>query len=236
MEEQEIRNETTKPENEQKAESKLKKTRGESKKGRFNCLLEELLESERKPILKLVFPDKYRTHQYRDKQKNTLKELSKELLELGLDIQIKKTASKELQRLIKDKDKGKDQIKHNIEGYGHKKESNFTSWVESKIKGKGPHIYLWKKGNKFLYVGRGGDKRRVSSYKKSKYLIIKGTTIKVWFIKNPSEVPAAECLAWHLYKPLDNKNKPSRSSKKRDKKCPICELKKELKKQIDKLL
>lgn len=228
MEEQEIQNETTKPENEQNAESKQKKTRGESKKRQFNCMLEELLESKRKPILKLVFPEKYRRHQYRDKRKSTLKDLSKELLELGLDIQIKKTASKELQGLIKDK------IKYNIKGYGNKKESNFTSWIKSEIEGKGPHIYSWWKGNKCLYVGKGGDKGRLSSYKKSKYLIIKGTTIKVSFTKHDSEVPAAECLAWHLYKPLDNINKPG--SMKWGKKCPICELKKELKKQIDELL
>lgn len=94
---------------------------------------------------------------------------------------------------------------------------NLLAWAESKL--HGPIIYTFWRGQKCLYVGKGKTWKRLRNYDKSAYLI-SATSIEVFLVTNQSQLGKAECLATHLFKPRDEKVKPSKE--KWGKECPVC--------------
>lgn len=94
---------------------------------------------------------------------------------------------------------------------------NLLHWAESNL--HGPIIYSFWKGEKCLYVGKGITWNRLRSYDKSAYLL-SANSIKVFLVKNKSQLGKAECLATHLFKPRDEKVKPAKE--KWGKACPVC--------------
>jgi hypothetical protein len=106
-----------------------------------------------------------------------------------------------------------------IKGHGLlKRGSNLLDWAEANL--KGPIIYIFWKGRKCLYVGKGKTWRRLRSYEKSAY-INNGSCIEVFLVNSKSQLGKAECIATHLFKPRDEKMKPAKS--KWGKTCPICQ-------------
>jgi hypothetical protein len=106
---------------------------------------------------------------------------------------------------------------------GHGIESRYrrlSMWVDEEI--DGPHIYSFWRGNRCLYVGKGGTGVRLKSYAKSIYLK-EASLVKVWRIAGTSNLGKAECLARHLFAPRDNKIDPA--IRPWSKSCPVCEAK-----------
>ncbi|MGD1211781.1 MAG: hypothetical protein ABR973_10545 [Candidatus Acidiferrales bacterium] len=91
-------------------------------------------------------------------------------------------------------------------------------WAERKL--DGPIVYAFWRRKKCLYVGKGKSYRRLKHYDKSVYLW-HANALEVWQIKTQSRLPRAECLAIHLFKPRDNKQKKA-AKVKWGKACPIC--------------
>jgi len=103
-------------------------------------------------------------------------------------------------------------------------------WAGSSL--SGPIVYGFWKGNRCLYIGKGGSWRRLKSYEKSAYLL-QATRIKAFCIKTKSQLAKAECLATHLFNPRDKKMKPAKV--KWGKKCPICRKHDEVRRQVQNL-
>lgn len=104
-----------------------------------------------------------------------------------------------------------------ITGHGYRDRfERMYKWALCKF--SGPIIYMFWKGNRCLYVGRGDSPKRLRAYRKSYYL--KATTLEVFRIQSKSQLSKAECLAVHLYEPKDNAIWPA--SRKWHKKCPVC--------------
>lgn len=82
-----------------------------------------------------------------------------------------------------------------------------------------PIVYVFWRGRRCLYVGKGNSGSRLRAYQKSAYLR-EASCIEVFVVRSRSLVGKAECLATHLFGPRDNKVKAAR--KKWGKKCPIC--------------
>jgi hypothetical protein len=91
-------------------------------------------------------------------------------------------------------------------------------WAARKL--DGPIVYAFWRGKKCLYVGKGKSYRRLKHYDKSVYLW-HANALEVWQIKSKSRLPRAECLAIHLFKPRDNKQKKA-AKVKWGEVCPIC--------------
>jgi hypothetical protein len=91
-------------------------------------------------------------------------------------------------------------------------------WARRRL--DGPIVYAFWRGKKCLYVGKGKSYRRLKHYDKSVYLW-HANALEVWQIKSKNRLPRAECLAIHLFKPRDNKQKKA-AKVKWGKACPIC--------------
>ncbi|MEK7469884.1 MAG: hypothetical protein AAB074_21155 [Planctomycetota bacterium] len=108
--------------------------------------------------------------------------------------------------------------RRHIRGYGiQDRFDRIWDWAESWI--RGPIVYLFWKGSRCLYVGRGNSWKRLGSYEKSWYLK-EADLLEVLCVAGKSNLPLVECLCVHLYEPRDNKSKPA--NKKWGKSCPIC--------------
>ena len=106
-----------------------------------------------------------------------------------------------------------------IKGHGLlKRGGNLLDWAEAKL--KGPIVYVFWKGKRCLYVGKGETWKRLRSYEKSAY-IVQSTCIEVFLVPSKSQLGKAECLATHLFEPRDKKVKPAKA--KWGKECPICQ-------------
>lgn len=125
-----------------------------------------------------------------------------ELLADASDILINRDARSELNKITKSR-----RLKH-IKGRGlANRAKKMLSWAESAL--KGPIVYAFWKGNKCLYVGKGGSWKRLKSYEKSAYLL-QASCIEAFCVTTKSQVPKAECLATHLFDPRDKKMKPAK--------------------------
>ena len=94
---------------------------------------------------------------------------------------------------------------------------NMLDWAEANLTGS--IIYVFWKGKKCLYVGKGESKRRLKDYEKSAYLK-EGTCVEVFLVKGKSQLGKAECLAIHLFNPRDNRKRAAKE--KWGKECPVC--------------
>jgi hypothetical protein len=105
------------------------------------------------------------------------------------------------------------------------------SWARKRV--RGPIVYAFWRRKRCLYVGKGLSYRRLRAYKKNIYLK-DATCVEIWQIASKAKLPSAECLAIHLFDPLDNRMKAAKV--KWGKKCPVCRRHDEFKKEVDSLL
>lgn len=83
----------------------------------------------------------------------------------------------------------------------------------------GPIIYTFWRGGRCLYVGKGGNADRLRHYSDS--IKVSGADrVRVYIIRGKSQLPKAECLLIHRFRPAKNKQKAARQ--KWGKVCPIC--------------
>ena len=107
------------------------------------------------------------------------------------------------------------------------------SWAGQQ--GEQPTIYSFWRGIKCLYVGKADNfKVRLGHYvrARSRYLS-SGVTIKIHSIKNRSQLAKSECLAIHLYAPINNKVKAAHQMW--GKSCPACEIHDHIKEDLQSL-
>jgi hypothetical protein len=177
----------------------------------FLRVLDEALERRTEQLRRQVVsggqgaPKKY-TRKIRDK-------LKRKILRAATDVLVNERAGAEFARKV-----AKRSLRY-INGFGiQDRFDRLYSWARRKI--RGPIVYAFWRGKKCLYVGKGKSYRRLKHYDKSVYLW-HSDAIEVWQIKSKSQLPAAECLAIHLFKPRDNKQKKA-AKVKWGKRCPIC--------------
>jgi len=95
--------------------------------------------------------------------------------------------------------------------------ADLLEWAGRKL--DGPIVYVFWRGKRCLYVGKGNSPRRLRNYQKSAY-VIQATCVEVFEISSRSHLARAECLATHLFMPRDNKVKAAKV--KWGKACPVC--------------
>ena len=95
--------------------------------------------------------------------------------------------------------------------------ADLVDWADRKL--DGPIIYVFWRGKRCLYVGKGKSSRRLRGYQKSAYLL-QATRVEVFAITSRSQLARAECLATHLFRPRDNKVMAAKV--KWGKACPVC--------------
>lgn len=148
------------------------------------------------------------------------------LLDLASQILVRGKARKEFERLVHPR------RLRSISGRGiQNRFDGLYSWAQENL--RGPIVYSFWKRSSCLYVGKGKSYRRLRGYQGAHRLMV-ADSLKVWQVKSRSKLPSAECLAVHLFKPSENKNKPAKV--KWGKKCPVCRRHDELKGELDSLL
>jgi len=177
----------------------------------FLQVLDEALDRRTDQIRRLVVspnqgaPKKY-TKTVRDR-------LKKKILHAASAVLVNEHAEKELAKTVVRR-----RLRF-IKGFGTADRfDRLYSWARKKL--DGPIVYAFWRGKKCLYVGKGKSHRRLKHYEKSIYLW-HANALEVWQIKTKSRLPRAECLAIHLFKPRDNKQKKA-AKVKWGKACPIC--------------
>jgi hypothetical protein len=105
----------------------------------------------------------------------------------------------------------------------------FKTWYNRHI-GNRNCVYAFWSNKGCVYVGRTlrGHGRPAGWFDRVWFQPVK--RIDVYSVRRPSEVPKAECLAVHLFDPVENKNWPSIG--RYTKKCPICEVTKEIDREL----
>ncbi len=115
-----------------------------------------------------------------------------------------------------------------IRGWGL--ESRFRHILDwAKDRCAGPIVYCFWRHKKCLYVGKGKSWGRLRAYEKSAYFNA-ATRLQVFCVRGQSNLGKAECLATHLFRPRDNKNKPTKA--KWGKACPICKKHDQLRREL----
>lgn len=150
-----------------------------------------------------------------------------ELGELATEILVRRRARREFFRTVG----GKRQwhVKRG-KGYGiDAKRKRFKRWYEKHVGSKNCVYAFWSRRG-CVYVGRTlrGKGRPADWFDRVWFQPV--TRIDVHSIGKPSEVPKAECLAVHLFDPIENKNWPSTG--RYTKKCPICKATKEIDREL----
>lgn len=101
----------------------------------------------------------------------------------------------------------------------------FNDWFDNWF-GPGPTIYVFWRARRCLYVGKTrGNGRRVSSHFE-KHWFSGVTRIDVYSVKRAPSLTALECMAIHRFQPVQNRFKAER--RKWTRKCPLCEVHKEI--------
>jgi hypothetical protein len=95
---------------------------------------------------------------------------------------------------------------------------NLVGWAREKL--RGPIVYAFWRRRKCLYVGKGESWRRLTSYRKSAYMI-EATCLEVFLVSGKSNLAKVECLATHMFNPRDIKAMPAEV--RWGKTCPVCE-------------
>lgn len=150
-----------------------------------------------------------------------------ELGELAHDILVRGRARKEFRRTVH----GKRQwhVKRG-KGFGiDAKRKKFKRWYEKYIGNKNCVYVFWAE-KRCAYVGRTsrGKGRPAGWFDRVWFQPV--TRIDIYSVSRRSEVPKAECLAVHLFDPLENKNWPSFGSYTKE--CPICQATKEIDREL----
>jgi hypothetical protein len=105
------------------------------------------------------------------------------------------------------------------------KRKKFKRWYEKYIGNKNCVYVFWSRKG-CVYVGRTsrGKGRPAGWFDRVWFQPV--TRIDIHSVRRRSEVPKVECLAVHLFDPIENKNWPSIGNY--TKKCPICAATKEI--------
>ena len=121
-----------------------------------------------------------------------------------------------------------------IVGRGWKEQKQiFENWFEKKFPDQNELVYVIWNGKKCLYVGRTGTGGSRPSSHFNRKDIPKLTRIDIYPAKSKAYTPKLECLAAHRFEPSVNKYKPSK--KKWTKKCPLCAVHKQIKRDLRKI-
>jgi len=146
-----------------------------------------------------------------------------ELGELAAQILVKRRARREFLRAVDAKRQW--HVKRG-KGFGiDAKRKRFKRWYENHIGNKNC-VYAFWSPKECVYVGRTlrGRSRPAGWFDRVWFQPV--TRIDIYSMGRRSEVPKVECLAMHLFDPVQNKNWPSIGSY--TKKCPICKATKEI--------
>ncbi len=116
-------------------------------------------------------------------------------------------------------------------GWGREaKRKNFDAWFSRYV--HYPNcIYVFWAGKRCRYVGRTvrGKGRPQSHFEKHWFSGV--TRIDIYSVRQASQIPKLECLAIHRWKPRNNKHKSA--SQKWTKRCPICEMLRQIRTEAD---
>ena len=99
------------------------------------------------------------------------------------------------------------------------RKKTFRDWYDLHVYGRNCVYVFWSK-RKCIYVGRTGSGGRRPHAHFEKYWFSSVTRIDMYIIRGKRQLPKAECMAIHLFKP--NKNKMKSAQQKFRSKCPIC--------------
>jgi len=109
------------------------------------------------------------------------------------------------------------------------RKKTFRSWYDEKVYGRECVYVFWAK-RKCVYVGRTGSGGRRPQAHFEKFWFSSVTRIDIYIIRGKRQLPKAECLALHLFKPKQNKVKSA--EQKYRSKCPICTKEVNIRKQL----
>lgn len=150
-----------------------------------------------------------------------------DLQEIATQIFLRRRAQKEFRQVVSSTSRNR------ISRIESKGPDLILSWANKQ--GQKPTIYSFWRGSKCLYVGKADNfKARLSHYVRaqSRYLT-SGVTVKIYTIKNRSQLAKSECLAIHLFTPENNKVKAAH--KLWGKFCPVCEVHDRIKEDLQSL-
>jgi len=99
------------------------------------------------------------------------------------------------------------------------KKKTFGAWYDEAVAGRNC-VYVFWSGRRCVYVGRTGAGGRRPQAHFEKYWFSSVTRIDAHIIYGKRQLPMAECLAIHLYKPTKNKVKSAQQKWRSN--CPIC--------------
>lgn len=134
-----------------------------------------------------------------------------ELLDIATEILVRKVAKRELYDLIVGRSL------HRIRGRGLDGRGNDLVAFARRL--RGPIIYAFWRGKRCLYVGKGQKPSRLAGYQRHAFQT-KSDRVEVFSIRTKSQLPKAECLATHRFRPRHNRVKPARV--RWGKRCPVC--------------
>ncbi len=140
------------------------------------------------------------------------------LTEIAQSILVYKRGRKEFRRSTSDPRRW--HPKSGRKGIGvDSKKASFKRWYDKTMDSSNSVYVFWSK-KKCEYVGRTlrGKGRPTSHFEK--YWFRSVTRVAIYTVQKSSDVPRAECLAIHLFKPRRNKVKSAKV--KYTKKCSVC--------------
>ncbi|MDP3024495.1 MAG: hypothetical protein Q8O10_03070 [candidate division Zixibacteria bacterium] len=121
-----------------------------------------------------------------------------------------------------------------IVGRGWKKQKElFEKWFQRDFANQDELVYVFWNKNKCLYVGRTGNGGSRPSSHFNRKDMPKITRVDIYPAKSKVHTSKLECLAVHRFGPSVNKNKPSR--KKWTKKCPLCDIHRQIEVDLRKI-
>ena len=156
--------------------------------------------------------------------KNQVERTIKKLQELSISIRLDNLITEDNEKNIYKFEKWR------CKGRGDDaKKAFFCDWYEDNIIYKNNVYIIWKR-KKCLYVGRTlNGKGRPQDHFSRKWFS-NPTSIEIYSTSNWKEIPKLECLFWHRYNPIKNKNKPSIPTKAIP--CPMCQITKYIRTEI----
>jgi len=109
------------------------------------------------------------------------------------------------------------------------KKKTFGEWYAGNIDHRSCVYAFWHK-SRCLYVGKTDHGRGRPQSHFSKIWFPRVTRIDVYSTSQKSQIPRLECLAIHRFDPSENRHKAA--TKKWTKKCPVCVVRAEIKKEL----
>lgn len=139
--------------------------------------------------------------------------------------------SRTTKKILSDYDSRKQWHITRSKGHGRTaKRKSFKVWYDKHIKSKNCVYAFWASKKRCLYVGRTlNGKGRPSSHFE-KHWFGPARRIDIFSFKGKRLVPQFECMYTHEHDPSHSKITPA--TKKFYTRCPICETKREIKKEI----